>query len=99
MNLTSTCTELQGMFLVNGAGFTIDEENSRDAYEIFKRELSDFAADLQVAKLVDGEGATKFVTRVTVTVKVNYIRVFSSRCSFLQRCSQRCFADIHIGLG
>ena len=34
--------------LANGAvsnGFTIDDENARDAYEIFKRELTEFATD------------------------------------------------------
>ena len=56
--------------LANGAasnGFTIDEEKTRDAYEIFKRELTDFATDLAKLVVRDGEGATKFVT---VTVKV-----------------------------
>ena len=59
--------------LANGAasnGFTIDEENTKDAYEIFKRELTDFATDLAKLVVRDGEGATKFVT---VTVKVNLI--------------------------
>ena len=58
--------------LANGAvsnGFTIDEEHTRDAYEIFKHELTEFATDLAKLVVRDGEGATKFVT---VTVKVNY---------------------------
>ena len=64
--------------LANGAasnGFTIDKENDRYAYEIFKSELTDFGTDLQVAKSVvrDGEGATKFMT---VTVKVILISLF-----------------------
>jgi len=56
--------------LANGAasnGLMIDEETSKDAYEIFKRELTDFATDLAKLVVRDGEGATKFVT---VTVKV-----------------------------
>ena len=59
--------------LANGAvsnGFTIDEENTKDAYEIFKRELTDFATDLAKLVVRDGEGATKFVT---VTVKVKFL--------------------------
>ena len=59
--------------LANGAvsnGFTIDEEITRDAYEIFKRELTDFATDLAKLVVRDGEGATKFVT---VTVKVYFL--------------------------
>ena len=57
--------------LANGAvsnGFTIDEENTKDAYEIFKHELTDFAIGLAKLVVRDGEGATKFVT-VTVKVK------------------------------
>ncbi|KAF8160017.1 hypothetical protein B0H34DRAFT_426378 [Crassisporium funariophilum] len=56
--------------LANGAaapkGFVIDEETNKDAYEVFKTELTDFAADLAKLVVRDGEGATKFVT---VTVK------------------------------
>ena len=91
--------------LANGAasnGFTIDEENTKDAYEVFKRELTDFATDLAKLVVRDGEGATKFVT---VTVKESLLSSlhFSLTisdwylgCSFVQRCSQCCFADIHI---
>ena len=62
--------------LANGAasnGFTIDEENTKDAYEVFKRELTDFATDLAKLVVRDGEGATKFVT---VTVKVSLILLY-----------------------
>ncbi|KAF9556506.1 Arginine biosynthesis bifunctional protein ArgJ beta chain [Agrocybe pediades] len=56
--------------LANGAaskdGLVIDEESNKDAYEVFKKELTDFAADLAKLVVRDGEGATKFVT---VTVK------------------------------
>ena len=63
--------------LANGAasnGFTIDEEHTKDAYEIFKRELTDFATDLAKLVVRDGEGATKFVT---VTVKVIFFFLIS----------------------
>ena len=57
--------------LANGAaskgGLVIDEETNKEAYEVFKKELTDFAADLAQLVVRDGEGATKFVT---VTVKV-----------------------------
>ena len=59
--------------LANGAasnGFTIDEETNKDAYEVFKRELTDFATDLAKSVVKDGEGATK---SVTVTVKVSLV--------------------------
>lgn len=66
--------------LANGAAageeaVEIDEETDKEGYEVFKRELTDFAVDL--AKLVarDGEGATKFVT---VSVKVSSKRMCSS---------------------
>ncbi|KAF8875961.1 arginine biosynthesis protein ArgJ [Gymnopilus junonius] len=55
--------------LANGAasnGKIIDEETDTEGYEIFKKELTDFAADLAKLVVRDGEGATKFVT---VTVK------------------------------
>ncbi|KXN80726.1 Arginine biosynthesis bifunctional protein ArgJ, mitochondrial [Leucoagaricus sp. SymC.cos] len=39
----------------------IDEETDKDAYEVFKKELTDFAADLAQLVVRDGEGATKFV--------------------------------------
>ncbi|KAF9479260.1 Arginine biosynthesis bifunctional protein ArgJ beta chain [Pholiota conissans] len=56
--------------LANGAASNgtpvIDEETNPDAYDVFKRELTTFAADLAKLVVRDGEGATKFVT---VTVK------------------------------
>ncbi|GLB42220.1 hypothetical protein LshimejAT787_1102350 [Lyophyllum shimeji] len=57
--------------LANGAAAPreveeIDEESDRDGYEVFKRELTEFAVDLAKLVVRDGEGATKFVT---VTVK------------------------------
>ncbi|KAF9035544.1 hypothetical protein BJ165DRAFT_1533532 [Panaeolus papilionaceus] len=61
--------------LANGAAvpasdnFVIDEDGTpeeKEAYAVFKTELTDFAADLAKLVVRDGEGATKFVT---VTVK------------------------------
>ncbi|KAF8159468.1 arginine biosynthesis ArgJ [Crassisporium funariophilum] len=56
--------------LANGAaapdGLIIDEQTDKDAYEVFRNELTEFAADLAKLVVRDGEGATKFVT---VTVK------------------------------
>ncbi|KAH9479866.1 Arginine biosynthesis bifunctional protein ArgJ, mitochondrial [Psilocybe cubensis] len=56
--------------LANGAaakdGAVIDEDTDKQGYEVFKKELTDFAADLAKLVVRDGEGATKFVT---VTVK------------------------------
>ncbi|KAF6759545.1 hypothetical protein DFP72DRAFT_136175 [Ephemerocybe angulata] len=56
--------------LANGAAApsaaVIDEQTDPEAYEAFKAELTDFAADLAKLVVRDGEGATKFVT---VTVK------------------------------
>ncbi|KAJ2933533.1 hypothetical protein H1R20_g3546, partial [Candolleomyces eurysporus] len=57
--------------LANGAAapsnsVPIDEETDPENYEVFKKELTDFAADLAKLVVRDGEGATKFVT---VTVK------------------------------
>ncbi|KAI0925062.1 hypothetical protein AcW2_005757 [Taiwanofungus camphoratus] len=51
----------------NGPGVPklIDEEDDKDAYEVFRDELTSFAADLAQLVVRDGEGATKFVT-VTV---------------------------------
>lgn len=58
--------------LANGAAAEgqpeIDESTDREAYEIFKQELTTFAADLAQLVVRDGEGATKFVT---VSVEVN----------------------------
>lgn len=51
----------------DGRVHEVDEETDHDAYEVFKKELTDFAADLAQLVVRDGEGATKFVT---VTVKV-----------------------------
>ncbi|TFK64753.1 Arginine biosynthesis bifunctional protein ArgJ beta chain [Pluteus cervinus] len=44
----------------------IDEETNKEGYEVFKKELTEFAIDLAKLVVRDGEGATKFVT---VTVK------------------------------
>jgi len=58
--------------LANGAaasdGLVLDEDSHE--YEIFKEELTSFAADLAKLVVRDGEGATKFVT---VTVKVQFL--------------------------
>ena len=56
--------------LANGAATAaadpeIDEATHPEAYEVFKQELTTFAADLAQLVVRDGEGATKFVT-VTV---------------------------------
>lgn len=45
----------------DGRAHEIDEETDRDSYEIFKKELTDFAVDLAQLVVRDGEGATKFV--------------------------------------
>lgn len=63
--------------LANGAasnGVVIDEDMDKQGYEVFKKELTDFAADLAKLVVRDGEGATKFVT---VTVKVRFLCPFS----------------------
>ncbi|THV02167.1 arginine biosynthesis protein ArgJ [Dendrothele bispora CBS 962.96] len=57
--------------LANGASAPdgapeIDEKTDKEAYEVFRKELTDFAIDLAKLVVRDGEGATKFVT---VTVK------------------------------
>ncbi|KAF5348063.1 hypothetical protein D9758_010025 [Tetrapyrgos nigripes] len=57
--------------LANGAAADaatpeIDDAKDKEAYEIFKKELTEFAIDLAKLVVRDGEGATKFVT---VTVK------------------------------
>ncbi|KAF7437384.1 hypothetical protein PC9H_004223 [Pleurotus ostreatus] len=56
--------------LANGAAAAdakeIDEQTDKEAYEVFKNELTEFAIDLAKLVVRDGEGATKFVT---VTVK------------------------------
>ncbi|KIK67679.1 hypothetical protein GYMLUDRAFT_54455 [Collybiopsis luxurians FD-317 M1] len=44
----------------------IDEEKDKEGYELFRKELTEFAIDLAKLVVRDGEGATKFVT---VTVK------------------------------
>lgn len=56
--------------LANGAATVkeepeIDEATDPEAFEVFKQELTSFAADLAQLVVRDGEGATKFVT-VTV---------------------------------
>ena len=58
--------------LANGAAAPagaqeIDEETDKEGYDVFKKELTEFAIDLAKLVVRDGEGATKFVT---VTVKV-----------------------------
>jgi hypothetical protein len=58
--------------LANGAAADtatpeIDEAKDKQAYEVFKKELTEFAIDLAKLVVRDGEGATKFVT---ITVKV-----------------------------
>ncbi|KIP01251.1 hypothetical protein PHLGIDRAFT_97112 [Phlebiopsis gigantea 11061_1 CR5-6] len=49
----------------------IDEASDREAYEVFKEELTSFAADLAKLVVRDGEGATKFVT-ISVEGAANY---------------------------
>ena len=52
--------------LANGAAADgqpeIDESTDQEGYEIFRQELTAFAADLAKLVVRDGEGATKFVT-------------------------------------
>ena len=52
--------------LANGAAAggspEIDESTDPEAYEVFKQELTSFAAELAQLVVRDGEGATKFVT-------------------------------------
>lgn len=52
--------------LANGAAADgqpeIDEGTDKEAFEIFKQELTSFAAELAQLVVRDGEGATKFVT-------------------------------------
>ncbi|EKM82222.1 hypothetical protein AGABI1DRAFT_112297 [Agaricus bisporus var. burnettii JB137-S8] len=55
----------------DGRAHEIDEETDRDSYEIFKKELTDFAVDLAQLVVRDGEGATKFVA-VKVQGAPNY---------------------------
>lgn len=59
------------ILLANGSaapplGSEIDADTDRAAYDIFERELTEFAIDLAKLVVRDGEGATKFVT---ITVK------------------------------
>lgn len=54
----------------------IDEATDKEGYDIFKKELTEFAIDLAQLVVRDGEGATKFVT---VTVKVCYLLFFFRR--------------------
>ncbi|KAJ7224426.1 hypothetical protein GGX14DRAFT_650275, partial [Mycena pura] len=46
----------------HGQVVEIDEETDKEGYEIFKSELTQFAAELAQLVVRDGEGATKFVT-------------------------------------
>ena len=62
--------------LANGAADSpekaeIDKEADQDAYEIFRDELTSFAAELAQLVVRDGEGATKFVT-VSVEVSTTF---------------------------
>lgn len=50
-----------------GENGVIDQETDREAYDVFREELTLFAQDLAKLVVRDGEGATKFIT---VTVKV-----------------------------
>ncbi|KNZ78684.1 Arginine biosynthesis bifunctional protein ArgJ, mitochondrial [Termitomyces sp. J132] len=66
--------------LANGAAAgkevkEIDEETDKESYEIFKTELTGFAADLAKLVVRDGEGATKFVT---VTVKFKMFLIYAT---------------------
>lgn len=54
---------------VEGENGVIDQETDREAYDVFREELTLFAQDLAKLVVRDGEGATKFVT-VTVKVRV-----------------------------
>lgn len=64
--------------LANGAAADgqseIDEVTDKEGYEIFKQELTSFAADLAKLVVRDGEGATKFVT-VSVEVCLSQFSV------------------------
>ncbi|KAJ7623367.1 hypothetical protein FB45DRAFT_102905 [Roridomyces roridus] len=46
----------------DGKVVEIDEDTDKEAYEIFKTELTQFAVELAQLVVRDGEGATKFVT-------------------------------------
>ena len=64
--------------LANGAAAEgtpeIDEVTDKEAFEIFREELTSFAADLAQLVVRDGEGATKFVT-----VSVEVSKLFPER--------------------
>lgn len=60
---------------IDGRIQEIDEETNPDAYEVFKKELTDFATDLAQLVVRDGEGATKFVA---VNVRVRDVGLFSA---------------------
>jgi len=68
--------------IVNGRIHEIDEETDRDSFEIFKKELTDFAADLAQLVVRDGEGATKFVA-INVKVCLSLASIVSYIYSFL----------------
>jgi len=68
--------------IANGHIHEIDEETDRDSFEIFKKELTDFAADLAQLVVRDGEGATKFVA-VNVKVCLSLASTVSYICSCL----------------
>ncbi|KAJ6518620.1 hypothetical protein C8R45DRAFT_948712 [Mycena sanguinolenta] len=46
----------------DGQVVEIDEETDKEGYEVFKTQLTEFAAELAQLVVRDGEGATKFVT-------------------------------------
>lgn len=71
----------------NGRVQEIDEETDKNAYEVFKKELTDFATDLAQLVVRDGEGATKFVA---VNVKVRaYSLCFPSLASISPHLTYR----------
>lgn len=77
--------------LANGAAANgqpeIDESTDQEAYEIFKQELTTFAAELAQLVVRDGEGATKFVT---VSVEVSSHLASKGRgCTYDMSCPGR----------
>ncbi|THG97219.1 hypothetical protein EW026_g4744 [Hermanssonia centrifuga] len=71
MSTNDTIIVLANGAAADGTAAEIDEETDKDAYEVFKEELTSFAADLAQLVVRDGEGATKFVT-VSVQGATNY---------------------------
>jgi glutamate N-acetyltransferase/amino-acid N-acetyltransferase len=68
------------VLLANGAGATdlqaIDEETDKEAYEVFKSVLTEFAIELAQLVVRDGEGATKFVTVSVEVCLFRRVRMF-----------------------